>query len=178
MSEIDRSWHLAQTEDEIKVAEFELQLWRTFNAFLHWAEECERCVNNTGLNGYDLSVLHIIRMKDRSKSINDIVKILNRNDTFNVQYSIKKLIKMDLIKKDKTSLQHKRAASYSITGKGIQNTDAYTTARRKILIEQFIKNVDLTLEEMTKTVTKLKTIYNEAEQLAASYVIPDKSNVE
>ena len=76
-------------DDEMNVTEFELQLWRVFNGFMRWVEECERYVNNTGLDGYDLSILHIVRMKNRPKSVSDIGKILNRTDHFNVQYSIK-----------------------------------------------------------------------------------------
>jgi len=177
MSEIDKSWHLAETEDEIKVTEFELQLWRVFNGFMRWVEECEHLANNSGLDGYDLSVLHIIRMKDRPKSINDIGKILNRSDQFNIQYSIKKLIKMGLIEKNKPfSSRHKQSAMYQITEKGIQNTNAFTAVREKVLIDMFVKDSNLTIEEMTKTIVKLRTIYDDAEQAAASYGVLTTSN--
>ena len=173
MSEIDKTWHLAQTEDEIKVTEFELNFWRVFNGFLRWQEECERYANNSRLTASEISILHIIRMKERPKSINDIGRILNRSDNFNIQYSIRKLTKMGLVKKIESSPQHKRSAAYQITDKGLKNTDNLAAMRKKILMSRFIGNSESNLEDMTKTIIRLKAIYDEAEQTAASYIVPE-----
>lgn len=170
MSNVDKTWHLSQTPDEIRVTEFELQLWRVFNGFMRWVEECERYVNGTSLTGQELSVLHIIRMKDRPKSINDIGRILNRSDNYNIQYTIRKLVKMGLIEKHESSPQHKKSSTYRITKKGTENTDKFVETRRKILIDLFIKGSNLTLEDMTKTIVRLKSIYDDAEQAAASSI--------
>lgn len=174
MNNLDKTWHLAENDDEIKVADFELQLWRVFYGFLRWQEGCERSANGTDLTGNELAVLHIIRMKDRPKSIYDIGRLLNRDDTFNIQYSIRKLLKMGLIEKCKTSSQ--KILAYQITEAGIRNTDIYTQARKSILIDIFIKESDLNLTEMTKTLTKLKAIYDEADRTAASYKSPEMKN--
>src|SRR5947207_1990398 len=99
MSVLDKTWHLAENEAEIKVTEFELQLWRVFYGFLRWQEKCENIANGTDLTGNELAILHVVRMKNRPKAINDIMRLLNRDDTFNIHYSIRKLIKMGLIKK-------------------------------------------------------------------------------
>lgn len=173
MKKVDKSLHLSITQEEVDITEFEIQLWRVFNGFIRWVEECEHSVNNTELNGYEMSILHVIRMKDRPKSINDINKILNRTDSFNVQYSIKKLVKLGLIKKDVDFSRRKRFATYRITEKGIQNTDTYSSARRKILIAICLKNNNLALGEIAKTFSKINHIYNEAEQEAAAYLFSD-----
>lgn len=176
MSNVDKTWHLSQTPDEVRVTEFELQLWRVFNGFIRWVEECERYVNDSTLTGQELSVLHIIRMKDRPKSINDVGRILNRSDNYNIQYTIRKLVKMGLIEKHEASPRHKKSATYRITQRGIENTDKFVNTRRKILIDIFIKDSNLTLEEMTKTIVRLKSIYDDAEQAAASSInLPQKS---
>lgn len=170
------SWHLAQTDMEVQITEFELQIWRLFNGFLRWAEECERMVNNTGLDGFDLSVLHIVRMKERPKSIADIGRLLNRTDNFNLQYSIKKLLKKGLVRKIEQTPNYSKSTMYEITPEGVKNTETFTTARRKILIDQYIRHADLSLSEVTKTILKLKSIYDEAEQAATLHLTLEESS--
>lgn len=167
MSEIDKSWHLAETHKEIEIAEFELLLWRVFHGFLKWQEECEYSANNNDLTGNELSVLHLIRMRDRPKTVADIANLLNREDTFNITYSIKKLLKMGLIERAKGST--KRGTTYRITEAGIKNTDTFTRARNSTLIEAYKKEPDIDLPELIKTFIKVKSIYDEAAKLAAFY---------
>lgn len=166
---IDKTWHLAETEEEIKVTEFELQLWRIFYGFIRWQEECEKTANNTDLTGNELAVLHVIRMKNRPKTISDIGRLLNRDDTFNIKYSLRKLVKKKLIQ---STVGSKRASSYQITEEGIKNTDSYTATRRNILIELFVKNHDLDLEDLAEKLAKFKGIYDEAVRAVASYTAP------
>ena|SRR3990167_6598940 len=175
MDLLDRQWHLAQTEEELKVTDFEIQLWRVFFGFLRWQQECERNINGTSLLGQDLSVLHIIRMKGRPKSITDIARLLNRDDNFNIQYSVRKLMKMGLI--ESVRITGSKSVAYQMTPKGIKNTDDFSQARKKILVEMFINNdADLDLEIATKTLAKLKSIYDAAEHAAASHVPPIEKN--
>lgn len=167
MSEMDKSWHLAQTAKEIDIAEFELLLWRVFHGFLRWQEDCERSANGNDLTGNELSVLHLIRMRDRPKTVSDIARLLNRDDTFNIIYSIKKLLNMGLIEKTKGTA--KRGATYQITKEGIQNTDTFTKARNNTLIKTYLKEADINLPELIKVITKISSIYDEAGRLAAFY---------
>ena len=44
--------------------------------------------------------------------------------------------------------------------------------RKKVLVSRFIGNTEFNLQEMTKMVIKLKAVYDEAEQTAASYIVP------
>jgi hypothetical protein len=43
-------------------------------------------------------------------------------------------------------------------------------ARKKILLEMFIKNANFNLVDVASALTELKTIYKEAEHAAASYI--------
>jgi predicted MarR family transcription regulator len=168
MGSFDMTWHLATTEDEIKVTELELQLWRVFYSFLRWQQACEKNVNGTQLTGQDLAVLHIIRIKDRPKSVIDIARLLNRDDNFNIQYSINKLIKMDLIKKMKVS---GKTTCYQMTLTGIKNTDNMALARKKIFVEMLLHDSELNIETTTRMLIRLKTIYEEAEHATASFLV-------
>ncbi|WP_342220264.1 winged helix DNA-binding protein [Rickettsiella endosymbiont of Miltochrista miniata] len=173
---IDKTWHLAKNEEEAKLTDFEFQLWRVFYGFTRWQEGCERVANQTDLTGSELSLLHIIRMKGRSKTINELTRLLNRNDTFNVSYSIQKLIKNGLIRKILSDKKNKKAYSYEITEEGIKNTDAYTALRQSLLIELLKKKKELNLEKFTDVLSELIAIYEEADRTVLTYM-GDKSEV-
>src|SRR3982751_283222 len=144
MHTLDRSWHLAEDDIDGKITEFEFQLWRVFYGFIQWQEECEKNVNGTELTGDDLAILHIIRMQDKPKTPTDVGRLLNRHDTFNVKYSIQKLLKLGLIKKTKND-QEVRTIYYQATELGEANTSAYAHMRKLILIEKFNQESDLNL---------------------------------
>lgn len=162
MGTIDSSWHLSQDQAEAEVTHFELQFWRVFHGFMRWQEECEKSVNATGLNGYELSILHVVRMKNKAKTSSDIGRILNRQDDYNVSYILRKLIKMGLIrtlKKKGTKL-----ISYEITPKGTKNTDVFSGVRREILVNEFAK-AGLPLEELANNLIKIRAIYDQADTM-------------
>lgn len=163
---IDKRWHLAENEQEIAVTEFELQLWRVFCGFLRWQEGCEKSANETNLSGNELALLHVIRMKDKPKTISDIGRILNRNDVFNINYSLRKLLKKGLIKKNKPSAGTKTVL-YEITEKGIENTQRYSGMRSKVLIDLFNRDKSIDLTEMAKSMIKIKAIYDDADSVMA-----------
>jgi predicted MarR family transcription regulator len=167
---VDKTWHLAKNEEETKLTDFEFQLWRVFYGFTRWQEGCERVANQTDLTGSELSLLHIIRMKNRPKTISELTRLLNRSGSaFNINYSIQKLIKHGLIRK-LLDENNKKAFSYEITEEGIKNTDAYTTLRQTILIELFKKKKkELNLEQFTDVLSELIALYEEADRTVLAY---------
>lgn len=176
MNTLDKNWHLAQDEISIQVSEFELQLWRVFYGFTRWQEECEKSVNGTDLTANELAVLHIIRMKEKPKTVYDIGRLLNRNDTYNIIYSIRKLLKLGLIEKVKYSPNDKKTnkttLAYQITEEGIQNTDTYTSTRAEVLITMFENEKDINLKDLVRIFTKLNALYNEADRTVSTYAKP------
>jgi predicted MarR family transcription regulator len=173
---LDKSWHLASTEDEIKITEFELQLWRVYYGFMRWQEECEKMANGDELSSDELAVLHVIRMKDRPKTIADIGRLLNRDNPFSINYNINKLHKMGLVEKLETAT--KKQYQYRVTDKGRKNTDDYTAARQSILFNEFSKDLkDIDLEKVTNGLMKLKSIYEEAVRVASTYKPSDNNKI-
>lgn len=164
----EKKWHLALEPKEGEITELELQLWRVFNGFTRWVEECEKSANGSVLTAHELSVLHIIRMNDRPKSGIDIGKLLNRDDGFNIAYTIKKLVKLGLIKKSPNRTKNSKATQYEITEAGIKNTNTYREVRLKLLISKF-HNDETNFNTIAKAISPLKTIYEDAEQAAAFY---------
>ena len=161
-------WHLAETEEEVKVSELEFVLWRVVYGFLRWQEDCTSHVTGITLTGDDIAALHIIRMKDRTKTVYEIAQLLNRSDIPNVQYSIKKLLKLGLIEKAQNPI--KKAIGYQLTPLGITQTNAYTKARKELFLNLFLKEINLEeAEKETALLMRLKNIYEEASMLSASY---------
>jgi predicted MarR family transcription regulator len=167
---IDKTWHLANTEEETKLTDFEFHLWRVFYGFMRWQEGCEKVANQTDLTGSELSILHIIRMKNRPKTLNELMRLLNRDDNFNITYSLKKLIKNGLIKKIASDKNNKKTFSYEITKQGIKNTDTYTALRKNVLIELFAKKRELNLDKLSSALSDLIALYEEADRTVLSYM--------
>ncbi|CAD5201655.1 winged helix DNA-binding protein [Pseudomonas sp. FEN] len=165
---IDKTWHLAITDDEVDWAECELQLWRAFNAFKRWQLECEKMVNNSKLSVDELAVLHVIRMNDRPKTIAEVGRLLNRPDHFNINYSITKLSERGLVRKYQP-LKNKHV-QLSVTEEGRRSTDKYTEARKNILFGEFSSEIgSINLKEVVLGLRQIKVVYEEAHRAASVY---------
>lgn len=166
---LDRTWHLAQSAHEIALTEFEYAVMRVAEAFYRWQLECLACSTTENLNGPDNAVLHVIRMKDRPKSLSDIARLLNRDDTANIQYSLRKLIRAKLI--EKAHSVSKKGTSYRVTLLGKKVTDGYAEIRRALLVSltSNIKDSVPELEGATKTLGLMTGIYDQAARIAATH---------
>lgn len=163
---LSKQWHLAENEEEQLITDVELHLWRTFYGFLRWQEDCENCINNFHLTGEDLSVLHIIRMKDRPKTLSEIARLMNREDYHNIKYSIRKLEKLKLLKSVKSGNQ--KTLEYQATESGKKDTDSYTKIRREVLIEKF-KSKNINFAAALEALREMRAVYDEASQVASLY---------
>ncbi len=115
-------------------------------------------MNGTALDGYELSLLHVIRMCDRPKSIYEVGRILNRTDPSNIQYGVTKLVTLGLIEKVKPE-KGKKTHSYKATKMGIAQTDKYAEARQELLLKAF-KSEQMSQVDLKKVSSALSTIRN------------------
>ena len=167
-SELNNTWHLATNEDEQKIAELEMHLWRIYQSFIRWQEDCQRYACGICLSNQEIAMLHIVRMKNRPKTIYEVGRLLNRDDPNNIQYGLGKLIKHQLIER---SVAAKKALTYQITDKGMAVSDRYAQARQEILIPLFkgFGFDKLQLEQLTQSLNHIKSLYDEATRRAAMY---------
>ncbi|WP_248800349.1 winged helix DNA-binding protein [Pseudomonas sp. MWU13-2105] len=165
---IDKTWHLAITDDEVDWTECELQLWRAFNAFKRWQLECEKMVNDSNLSVDELAVLHVIRMNDRPKTIAEVGRLLNRPDHFNINYSVTKLSERGLVRKYQPFKN--RQVQLSVTEEGRRSTDKYTEARKNILFGEFSGEIGaINIKEIVLGLRQIKGVYEEAHRAASTY---------
>jgi predicted MarR family transcription regulator len=174
MSEvIDATWHLAENDEELKLVDFEFLFWRTYHSWVRWQEDCQSCIANEGLTAAEIALLHVIRVKDRPKTIYELGRLLNRDDTPNIQYGIKKLAELGYVEKVNVKSGAKKAVAYKITKKGINNTDAYSLIKKNTLC-RMLKNYETTPLKFDETIhflSTIKGIFEESSRLAltASY---------
>jgi predicted MarR family transcription regulator len=164
-----KNWHLAKSETEVAVTEFEWGLIRLYEAFTRWISATSSLLIDEDVKSSEHMLLHVIRMHNRPKNSITIARMMNRDDLANLQYSLRKLEAVGLISKSKDNIG--KSFSYVVTERGKQITDSYAAIRSDILISalQSISDIDERMVEVTKMVSVLTGIYDEMARSSATY---------
>jgi predicted MarR family transcription regulator len=125
------SWHLARTETERQLSDFEFGLERLAQAYYRWKAACLSAVCAVPLTGDDVAVLNIVRMGDEPKRLSEIGQLLNRVDVPNLQYATRKLSRAGLIETEGHS--SRKETRYRVTAAGHAVTEAYAALRAATL---------------------------------------------
>ena len=125
------SWHLARTETEKRLSDFEFGLERLAQAYYRWKAACLAAVCDVPLTGDDVAVLNVVRMGDEPKRLSEIAQLLNRFDVPNLQYATRKLMRTGLIETEGSS--SRKETRYRATTKGRSVTEAYAALRAATL---------------------------------------------
>ena len=124
-------WHLAEDSIGVAMTDLEYAILRVFEAFGRWQSECLTAVSGAKMTGPENVLLHVIGMKGRAKTIHDVMLLTNRQDTQNVQYGLRKLIKLGFVKKQGTA---RAGIFYQTTEKGNKICKDYADLRAKLLL--------------------------------------------
>ncbi len=164
-----QNWHLANSNTEVLVTEFEWGLIRLYEAFARWVSTASSLLIDEDIKFAEHMILHIIRMHNRPKNSITIARMMNRDDVANLQYSLRKLEAAGLINKSKDKTG--KSFSYVVTERGKQITDGYAAIRSDLLIRALstISDVDGRMAEMTKMVSVLTGIYEEMARSSTTY---------
>lgn len=125
------SSHLS-AEASVEFHEFEFALHHITEAFARWSSSVHEFISGEFLPQADVSVLQLIRMNEEPKSAADIGRFLNRDDSSNILYALRKLEKAGLIEKGDSPL---RQTTYRVTQRGMEVTDRYAQIRRDVLLD-------------------------------------------
>lgn len=150
-----------ETDEERMLAEFEYALWHLGAAFSRWRRDCFAAVCDQGLSGAEASILHVVHMNGTAKTLMDISRALHRDDLPNLQYGIKKLLKLELIEKRGSS---RKTMQYAVTDEGDRIVRAYKAKRRETLLRLFRQMPDTPegLEAMVTRMHLLVGMYDQA----------------
>jgi predicted MarR family transcription regulator len=157
---------LAQPSSEDAFIEFEFALHHIVESFGRWSSTLHDFVSGESLPVHDVSVLQTVRMNERPKSAAEIGKFLNRDDSSNILYSLRKLDKAGMIRKSGGS---SRQTTYQVTEHGRDVTDRYAAMRREVLlpsIDRLAGPVE-DVSALTRALWQISGLYEQAARTMA-----------
>lgn len=164
-----KGWHLGGTHHDAMTTEFEWAILRFEQAFQRFLLQIAGMSGLGDLSYAELVLLHVIRMQESPKTAAVLARQLNIDGVTNVQYSLRKLLKYELI--DKIQGGNSKICTYDVTPKAGAMLDEYTRIRREMLTDQTknIENIDKKLVETSKLLSMLTGTYDEASRISATY---------
>jgi predicted MarR family transcription regulator len=164
-----RKWHLVKSDIDNSTVEFEWALMRLNTAFNRFNENAGKTISGFPMNSGEMNLLHVIRMHDTPKSASILATLLNRDDYSNIQYGLKKLRNLDLIKIHSKSKG--KQYDYEVTELGRELTDKFVALRDNYVTEpvQLLQDWKSNLEITTRIARLMTGIYEEAARQALAY---------
>ncbi|MGJ4950898.1 helix-turn-helix domain-containing protein [Bradyrhizobium sp. HKCCYLS20291] len=129
------SWHLARSDAERRLSDFEFALERLAQSYYRWKASCLAAVCEVPLTGDDVAVLNVVRMGDEPKRLTEVGQLLNRVDVPNLQYATRKLVRAGLIETEGRS--SRKETRYRATARGLEVTEDYAALRAATLPPMF-----------------------------------------
>ena len=160
------TWHLARTETERQLSDFEFRLERLAQAYYRWKAACLAAVCDVPLTGDDVAVLNVVRMGDEPKRLSEVGQLLNRVDVPNLQYATRKLVRAGLIETEGKS--SRKETRYRTTATGRSVTEAYA-ALRAVTLPPMLEALDGWAAKSETTSTHLdliSSLYAQGAQIA------------
>jgi len=160
-------WHLASSPHEARLTEFEFALLRCNEAFEHFSVQVSKTISEFELGASDVVILHIIRMHDRAKPLQTIARLVNRDDMQNIQYSLRKLVSVGLVGKEKIG----KSQHYFVTEAGRDLTDRFARLKALLLSDptQAVVGIEAKLGAATQLLTLMTGLYEEGARTSATY---------
>ncbi len=158
--------YMTQTAEAAALTRLELAIIRIYEAFGRWAIELHKLGDDSAMpiGFHDIAVLHCTRMRSQAPSLSELLHFLNRHDTANIQYSLKKLTKYGLVKSCAGS--SRRESRFTLTASGKQITDEYASVRNDVLIN-LLRRSEASEDTLTKAAMSLEHLigmYDQATQ--------------
>lgn len=160
------SSHLASGRSA-EMSEFEYGLIIASNAFNRWAVRCMAATGIKDMTITDVLVLHHINHRAREKKLADIAFTLNVEDTHVVNYSLKKLVGLGLVKTDRRG----KEVLYSTNDAGQAICKKYFEVREQVLVSNLVgtESEKYELRELARFLRVLSGLYDQAARAATSF---------
>jgi predicted MarR family transcription regulator len=151
------SWHLS---------EFEYGMIIAHNAFTRWMIRCMSAAGYQDFSPLDVLVLHNVNHRCREKRLADICFVLHVEDSHTVNYSLKKLVKLGLLEKEKRG----KEIFYKTTEEGARACKEYRDVRERCLTSVY-RNLEAEGSEISEAASLMRLLsglYDQASRSAAS----------
>ena len=159
------SEHLA-SPDSWHLSEFEYGMIIAHNAFTRWMIRCMNAAGYKDFSPLDVLVLHNVNHRQREKRLVDICFVLHIEDHHTVNYSLKKLVKLELVQKEKRG----KEIFYTTTAAGSEACKKYREIRERCLTSVY-RSLEQEGDEVSEAASLLRLLsglYDQASRSAAS----------
>lgn len=148
------------------LSEFEFALSMTVHAFHRWMVRCMAAAGLPDLSPLDVLVLHNVNHRGKAKRLADICLVLNIEDTHIVNYSLKKLERLKLLKGGRKG----KEKTVTVTPAGEDACKRYAQIREQLLVKSALATgLDpARLSEIAAAMRSLSGQYDQAARAAAS----------
>ncbi len=163
---IASSAHLASNRAP-DLSEVEFGLMIAGHAFDRWTVRCMAAAGLPDLTATDVMVMHHVYHRQRGKKLADICFTLNVEDTHIVNYSLKKLERMGVVRGERNG----KEVFYSATDEGAAFIKRYTEIREQCLIDGLEAGAGAGVEfnrQLAKALRALSGLYDQAARAATS----------
>jgi len=163
---IASSAHLASPRAP-DLSEVEFGLMIASHAFDRWMVRCMTAAGLPELTATDIMVLHHVHHRQRPKKLADICFTLNVEDTHVVNYALKKLERLGVVRGERNG----KEVFYSVTPEGARHIRRYTEVREQCLIDGLEAGAAGGVEfsrQLAQTLRALSGLYDQAARAATS----------
>jgi predicted MarR family transcription regulator len=148
------------------LSEFEFAMNMTVHAFQRWAVRAMAAAGLPDLSPLDVLVLHNVNHRAKAKRLADICLVLNIEDTHLVNYALKKLERLKLVRTGRKG----KEKTVAVTPAGEAACTRYAQIREQLLVKSTLATgIDpKRLSEIAAAMRSLSGQYDQAARAAAS----------
>ena len=151
--------------DTWPLSEFEYGLITAHNVFSRWMIRCMHAAGYADFSPLDVLVLHNLNHRGRQKRLVDICFVLHIEDQHTVNYSLNKLIKNELVQREKRG----KEMFYCTTEKGKEACSKYRDIREQCLCSGYrsLKKEETEVSEAASLLRLMSGLYDQASRAAS-----------
>ncbi|MGL1834835.1 winged helix DNA-binding protein [Rhodocyclaceae bacterium SMB388] len=149
-----------------ELSEFEFGLIIAWHGFARWMMRCMAASGVKDMAPTDVLVLHHVAHRSTEKRLSDICFVLNIEDAHVVNYSLKKLAGLGLVK----SVRHGKEVFYSTTPTGDDICERYRQIREACLMPGYsgTETENKQIGELARLLRTLSGRYDQAARAAST----------
>ena len=150
----------------MSMTQFELALVVVHNAFSQWTVRCGTAVGAGRFSSLELLVIGFLNAHDQAVRATDISFALKIEDTYTVQYALKKLLAAGLVE----SARSGKETLFTMTDAGRALYRDYSVVRSKFLLDAMamLSEDGLDMDGLVSRLRAISGIYEQAARNAAS----------
>ena len=158
------------------MTQFELALVVVHNAFSQWTVRCGTAVGAGRFSSLDLLIIGFLNSRDQKVRAADISFALKIEDTYTVQYALKKLATAHLVESQRSG----KETLFQLTAAGKKLYQRYSVVRSNFLLDAvaMLSANGLDLDRLASVLRTISGIYEQAARNASSLNVSEEIDLE